>query len=89
MKADEGPAGPAFYLNGIVLAMLLPLDHELKNNRGKSGWMGIASGLGLAFVGGCSGLWAVLIFGALLATLGIAVYKIEGDGSAGGQGRGA
>ena len=65
---------------GLVLAgsVLLSAGHNFKSGFTKLGWIGVASGLGIAFVGGYSGLRAVFLFGVLLATFGLAIYKFGG-----------
>ncbi|WP_297459882.1 hypothetical protein [Thermococcus sp.] len=65
---------------GLVLAgsVLLSAGHNFKSGFTKLGWIGVASGLGIAFVGGYSGLRVVFLFGVLLATFGLAIYKFGG-----------
>ncbi|WP_297476928.1 hypothetical protein [Thermococcus sp.] len=71
---------------GLVLAgsVLLSAGHNFKSGFTKLGWIGVASGLGVAFVGGYSGLRAVFLFGVLLATLGLVLYKLGGMRNANG-----
>ncbi len=65
---------------GLVLigSAFLSAGHNFRNSFAKLGWIGVASGLGVAFVGGYSGLRAVFLFGVLLATFGLAIYKFGG-----------
>ncbi len=65
---------------GLVLAgsVLLSAGHNFKSGFTKLGWIGVASGLGIAFVGGYSGLRVVFLFGVLLATFGLTIYKFGG-----------
>jgi hypothetical protein len=65
---------------GLVIlgALLVALGYPFKNARQLNGWLGVASGLGIAFVGGYAGLKEMVIFGAALATLGIIIYKLGG-----------
>ncbi|ASJ05120.1 MULTISPECIES: hypothetical protein [Thermococcus] len=60
----------------VVGALLLGLDHGFKNDHELNGWLGVAIGLGTAFIGGYSGIWVVFLFGVALATLGLLVYKV-------------
>ncbi|EHR79318.1 hypothetical protein OCC_07526 [Thermococcus litoralis DSM 5473] len=65
---------------GLVMAgsLFVALGYPFKNARQLNGWLGVASGLGIAFVGGYAGLKGIVIFGAALATLGIILYKLGG-----------
>lgn len=66
---------------GLVMfgSLLIALGHSFKNVRTRNGWLGVSSGLGIAIIGGFSGLNEVVIFGALLATLGLLLYKLGGS----------
>ncbi|QDA32544.1 hypothetical protein FH039_11075 [Thermococcus indicus] len=63
---------------GFIMAgaLLMGLGHGFKNPHELNGWLGVAIGLGTAFVGGYSGIWVVFLFGVSLATLGLLVYKV-------------
>ncbi|ASJ05872.1 hypothetical protein [Thermococcus pacificus] len=65
---------------GLVMvgSVLLALKHDFKNSHAKNGRISVASGLGVAFIGGYSGLRAVLLFGVMLATFGLVLYKVGG-----------
>ncbi|NJE09464.1 hypothetical protein [Thermococcus sp. MAR1] len=65
---------------GLVMvgALLLGLDHGFKNDHELNGWLGVAIGLGTAFIGGYSEIWVVFLFGVALATLGLLLYKVGG-----------
>jgi len=56
-------------------AILMAFSTDFRNTRQLNGWLGVATGLGIAFVGGYAGLGALTIFGAALATLGLILYK--------------
>jgi len=65
---------------GIVTAgaLLVGLGHGFENRHELNGWLGVATGLGMAFVGGYAGITELLAFGVVLATIGLFVYKIGG-----------
>ncbi|AMQ18307.1 hypothetical protein [Thermococcus peptonophilus] len=65
---------------GLVMigSLLVALGHPFKNTHERNGWLGVVSGLGIAIIGGFSELNEVVIFGALLATLGLLLYKLGG-----------
>ena len=68
-------------------SVIFSLDHEFRNYHMRNGWIGLATGLGVAFMGGYSGLEAIFAFGVLLATIGLFLYKIGGMRDAHGEGR--
>ncbi len=56
-------------------AVFLMLSQDFRNDHERNGWLGIATGLGIAFVSGYSGLEVLALFGVILATIGLLVYK--------------
>jgi len=59
----------------MIGALLIGFGHEFKNRRELNGWLGVATGLGIAIVGGCSQITELFGFGVVLATIGLLVYK--------------
>jgi len=75
----EGINTPSLLIElGIIMvgALLMGLGHGFRNNHELNGWLGISMGLGIAIVGGYSGIDVLLLFGAALATVGLLVYKL-------------
>lgn len=66
---------------GLVMvgSLLVALGHPFKNTHERNGWLGVAGGVGTAFIGGYSGLMEVALFGAILAILGLLLYKLGGS----------
>ncbi len=62
---------------GLVMAgaLLMGLEHHFKSGHELNGWLGVATGIEIAIIGGYAGLGALTIFGAALATLGLILYK--------------
>ncbi|AFN03101.1 hypothetical protein PFC_00635 [Pyrococcus furiosus COM1] len=58
---------------GIVLvgATLITLGHNFKSKCKERGWIFLAGGLGIGFIGGYSRILEVALFGAMLVTLGV------------------
>ncbi len=92
VPGGEVPEGinPFFLIVELFLIMLgsaiLSLDHEFRNYHVRNGWVGLTTGLGVAFIGGYSGLEMIFAFGVLLATIGLFLYKIGGMKDAHGKG---
>jgi len=62
----------------MVGALFVGLGHRFKNRHELNGWLGVATGLGIAFVGGYARITELFAFGVVLTTLGLFVYKIGG-----------
>ena len=88
-EVQEG-INPFFLTVELFLIMLgsviLSFDHEFRNYRMRNGWIGLTAGIGVAFMGGYSGLEMIFAFGVLLATIGLLLYKIGGMRDAHGEG---
>ncbi|ASJ16465.1 hypothetical protein A3L04_04935 [Thermococcus chitonophagus] len=63
---------------GLIMigALFIALNYEFKNYHERNGWLAVSTGLGFAFIGGYSKIYELFLFGVVLATLGIIVYKI-------------
>lgn len=63
---------------GLIMAgaLLMGLGHRFKNEHELNGWLGVATGLGMAFVGGYAKITELFAFGVVLATIGLLVYKL-------------
>ena len=62
----------------MIGALLMGLSSDFRNTHQLNGWLGVATGLGVAIVGGYAGLDALALFGAALGTLGLILYKLGG-----------
>ncbi|AFK22996.1 hypothetical protein [Pyrococcus sp. ST04] len=62
---------------GLIMsgAVFLMLSQNFYNVHERNGWLGVVTGLGIAFVGGYSGLRILALFGITLATIGLLMYK--------------
>ncbi|HII60517.1 TPA: hypothetical protein HA331_01935 [Pyrococcus horikoshii] len=43
----------------------------------KLGWMAVSTGVGIAIIGGYSGLSSLVLLGAVLGSMGLVVYKLR------------
>lgn len=59
-------------------ALLISLSHFFKSSHQFNGFLGVATGLGIGLIGGYAGLNALALFGVVLATLGLILYKAGG-----------
>jgi len=59
-------------------ALLVGFSNDFRNTHQLNGWLGVATGIGTAIVGGYAGIDALTLFGAVLATLGLILYKLGG-----------
>jgi hypothetical protein len=66
---------------GLVMvgSLLVVLGYPFKNAHERNGWLGVASGVGIAFIGSHAGLVEVIIFGIVLTILGLLLYKLGGS----------
>ena len=56
-------------------ALVVGFSSDFRNTHQLNGWLGVATGLGVAIVGGYAGLDVLALFGAALATIGLILYK--------------
>ncbi|MBP1911172.1 hypothetical protein [Thermococcus stetteri] len=63
----------------VVGSLLISLGHTFRNTHERSRWLGVASGVGIAFIGSYAGLNEAALFGAVLATIGLLLYKLGGS----------
>ncbi len=57
-------------------SLLIGLSHGFKNTHRLNGWLAVSSGLGTAIIAGYAGIEGLLLFGVVLATLGLVVYNL-------------
>ncbi len=71
---------------GLVMfgSVLAGLSHGFRNTQQLNGWLGLTTGLGAAFIGGHSGIWSLFLFGVVLSTLGLMLYRVGRQKNAGG-----
>ncbi|ACV23909.1 hypothetical protein [Methanocaldococcus fervens] len=70
----------AFELALIIIgALLMGISGNFKNSFQLNGWLSITTGLGAAIIGGYAGIYPLIIFGVILATLGLILYKLKAN----------